>query len=361
MHRKGTGNLYEKVIAPENIEKAIYMASSQKRDHRIVKKIIANKEKIIPYIHDNFHVSGNYRIKERKDISSGKVRKLTVPPYYPDQIIHHAVIQICGPYIKRRYMPESTCSIKGMGCKEASRLTRKAIASGEKYFVKFDIHHYFQSVDHEVLYQQLTKIFKDKKLLAILKEIIDSNPEGIPIGNYTSQYFANLYLTPLDRFIKETMKVSHYVRYMDDFIIFGRNKRKMIRQIEQILDFIHKELHLETHNDEKVDTIGYTDRDGVKHGCPIDFVAFRHYHGYVTLRPKLWVRMRRTILRMIARPCKKLAKRLASYLGYLKRSDSRYIMKRYYPVIRNALFLLRKRKGEKKNELQNRNLQPMPC
>ena len=115
--------------------------------------------------------------------------------------------------------------------------------------MKLDVRQYFNSITHQILLDHLNTIFKDEKLLAVFKFIIsnysNNNGKGIPIGNLTSQYFANHFLNKVDRFIKENLKVRYYVRYMDDMLLFNLNKEFAKRCEKEIREFLLSQLHLE--------------------------------------------------------------------------------------------------------------------
>lgn len=316
---KRVGNLYEQVIDIENIKLAIHNASKTKKKHRVVKKINKNADEYAMALHNNFRISGDYRKKIHIDNSSQKERLLEIPPFYPDQIVQHALVKITLPYIEKRFIAQTCCSIKKRGSLYASELARKYIRSGCKYFVKLDIRKYFPNIDRQILKDQLKRIFKDKNILSSYFEIIDSTEKGLPIGNYTSQPLANLYLTPLDRFIKETLKVKYYIRYMDDIVILSKNKRKLKKLIKPIKDFIST-LKLETHNDEIVYSLKYT---------PLDFCAYRHYSTHTTIRRRVCKRIIRCLKRNKKYVITKRMKRGISYYGYILHSNSCSLVNRY--------------------------------
>lgn len=326
---KRVNNLYPKIVSYENISLAIDNASKTKKDHSVAKRIYRNRNFYIKAIQSNFHVSGKYRLKKHIDASSMKERILEIPPFYPDQIIQHALVDVTLPYFLKRFIDQTCCSIKGRGTLYASNIVRKAIRSGSRYYVKFDIRKYFPNVDHEILKEQVRRLFKDKQVLALYDEIIDSTPKGLPIGNYTSQPLANLYLTPLDRFIKEKLKVRYYVRYMDDFIIFGSNRRKLDKLIPIIDGFVSSSLKLQTHPDKRVMKIAYRSRSGKTIGSPVDFCGFRHYQSYVTIRRRVWRKARRALIRQETNPCLVRGQRTMCYYGYIVHSDSKNVFRRY--------------------------------
>ncbi len=308
-------------------------ASATKRKQRAVQNVLANNDYYVREIQSNFHIAGKYKTKIHIDDSSGKRRILEVPPYYPDQIIQHALVDVTYPYIRKKFIDQTCCSIIGRGTLYASKLVREFIRRGARYFVKFDIRKYFPNVDHDILKRQLGRIFKDAKIIELYEEIIDSTEHGIPIGNYTSQSLANLYLTPLDRYVKEQLHIEFYVRYMDDFIIMGRNRRKLESSIAPIKNYIKTQLKLKTHDDERVLAISHIGKDGKRHGAPIDFCGFRHYSDHTTIRRRIYKRFRRCCIRQAKCPSVHRSRRLMCYYGYLVHSNSEQISKKYTKAI----------------------------
>ncbi len=140
------------------------------------------------------------------------------------------------------------------------------------YCLKCDIAKYFDNVDHEVLFGLLCKKIWDKDILWLLREIIESNTKGIPIGNLTSQLFANIYLNELDHFVKRELKERYYIRYMDDFLILGTDKKHLAVQKEKIREFLREKLKLELHPRKaeifpifgRLDFLGYVLRDNMR-------------------------------------------------------------------------------------------------
>jgi RNA-directed DNA polymerase len=330
---KRYGNIYEKVINLTNIEMAFYESinNSKKRKRKDIQYKLENIDVFAKKIQNNFHISGKYTIKIMNDRNTGKVRELLVPRYFPDQIIHHALTRQTLPYINKKIMHECCCSIKGRGTLYGSMLVRKALKiKGVKYYAQFDIKKYFPNVNQDILVKQLENIFKDKQIIDLYKEIIYSVPNGIPLGNYTSQSLSNLYLTPLDRYIKQMLRIKYYVRYADDFVIIGRNKRELNRAIPLIANFLKNVLKLEIHENVKVYSI---------YERPIDFCGYKHYKEFTTIRKRNWKKARRMLLREtnLAR-----AKRLMAYLGYIIHSSSYNIIQRFNKVINNAKIIISK-------------------
>jgi retron-type reverse transcriptase len=162
-------------------------------------------------------------------------------------VVQHAVMNICGPVFEKSLISDTYAAIKGRGQHRAVKKAEKNAGKNE-FFLKMDIRKYFDSIDHFVLKQLIAEKIKDKKVLYLFSKIIDSynvtDGKGLPIGNLTSQYFANLYLSKYDHFIKEKMKCKFYVRYMDDFIIWSNDKDFLLKIRDKSKKFLQTELDL---------------------------------------------------------------------------------------------------------------------
>jgi len=192
--------------------------------------------------------------------------------HFRDRIVHHALCNIIEPIFDRTFIHDSYASRKGKGTNKAIErfdcFKRKVTQSGRNvnraryggmvvgYILKADIRHYFASVDHEVMMAAIRKRIADKKVLWLTGRILDNHDsrtpnKGMPIGNLTSQIFANIYLNGLDCFVKHELRARHYIRYLDDFVIFDKSKEKLEEyreRIEQFLKTIRLELHPEKSN-----------------------------------------------------------------------------------------------------------------
>jgi len=168
-----------------------------------------------------------------------KERKISALPFR-DRVVHHAICSIISPIFEKRFIHDSYACRKGKwtheGIKRIQSFIRK---SGEDYYVlKCDVSKYFQSVDGEKLKTIIKQKIGDEKLLRLINHIIDSSEEGIPIGNLTSQLFANIYLNALDEYIKYELRIKCYIRYMDDFLIIEESKKDLHELKEQIKLFL---------------------------------------------------------------------------------------------------------------------------
>lgn len=328
---KRVGHLYETFLSSENLKAAFKKASKGKKDRKVVEYCKEHLEEMIQAIQSNPHISGKYKSKTVIDSSSGKKRNVMEPKFFPDQIIHHALCLAINPVLRKSEYEWSCGAIESKGGLLASQKLRNKFSKEKKlrYFVKLDIVHYYENVDHQVLKNQLARKIKDKKILDLCSEIIDSVPQGLPIGNYTSQCFANFYLTVADHYIKEILKVDTHIRYMDDMVWVDTNKRKLKKAVKQFESWIGETLHLQLHV-ERVKILNISRNDDDKGGSsPIDFVGYKHYRKHTTIRKRIFKRIRRLLLRMryLINPGR--WQRLMSYLGYLKYSNSKFIIKKY--------------------------------
>lgn len=330
---KRIGFLYEKVYSRENIMHAISNASKGKHDRRIVKKIWDNIDfyinEIQNIIKNKTYTPSPYVILAIHDGTRKKERTIYKPRFYPDQIIHWSVMQQIEPIIMRGMYDLCCASIRGRGLHYASRYIKKHLVDDKKntkYCLKLDVKKFYPSIDKEILKQKFRAKIKDKDLLELLDIIIDSSEEGVPIGNYTSQWFANFFLQDLDHFIKEELKVKYYVRYMDDMLLFHRNKKELHKIRKKITKFLQNENLVIKENWQLFKT----------DSRPLDFIGYRFYRGYTTLRDSNFLRIKRRI--------KKASKKtiityqdacaMVSYVGWLKHCNShKFKMKYLYPYI----------------------------
>lgn len=167
---------------------------------------------------------------------------------FRERVLHHALMNVCEPVLERAAIYHSYACRKGMGAQAAVRRAgSNARQSG--WFLKMDIRKYFDSIDHGVLRGLLARKFKDAGVLDLFDRILASYEtapgRGLPIGNLTSQHFANFYLAPLDRFVKERLQRRCYVRYMDDFVVWGETAAELREVWRQVERFLTTELKLE--------------------------------------------------------------------------------------------------------------------
>jgi len=270
-------NLYDKIISLENLCTADKIARRGKLKQYGVQKHIENAEYNIGWLHELLN-HRKFETSEYKEfhIFQPKHRTIARLPYYPDRILQHAIILQIGSVLTRTFVTDTYSCVKGRGIMKASYTLRKALQNEEynKYCLKLDIKKFYENIDHEILKALLRKKFKDKDLLNLLDEIIDSNTVGLPLGSLVSQYLANFYLCYLDHFIKQHLKVKYFWRYMDDIVIIGNDKKELHFVLAEIRKYLLG-LKLEIKNNYQVFEV--EDRG-------IDFVGFVHRKEYILLR-----------------------------------------------------------------------------
>lgn len=273
-----------------------------------------------------------------RDAGSGKERTIISVPIFPDQIIHQLLIEAAEPIFMRGMYEYSCGSIPDGGIHKGKRYLEKIIKrhrnqdkTAIKYAVQLDVEKCYPSISHSRLKAQIRRKFRGKLFYWLSCAVIDSyyvseadgEHYGLPLGYSTSHWFCNFYLTPVDHYIKNELGIEYYVRYMDDMIFFGRNKRKLHKAVRAIMAFLAK-LKLRLKHTWQVFRFDYIDRYGRRRGRAIDTLGFRFFRDKIILRKRLALTIRRAVKR-VAR-MKKItahaAQSLMSRLGWLRHFNS---------------------------------------
>ncbi len=288
---KRVGNLYAKVICIENLLLAAFKALRRKRHKISAASFNYNLEHEIVSLHGELQ-NGAYRPSPYRmfEIREPKVRNICCSAFR-DRVVHHAICNLLEPLFERRFISDTYACRVRKGTHKA--LKRVHIFSRKyPYFLKCDIQKFFENIDHNVLKRLLSQMIKDKKLLSLLDIIINHAVpgnqlgKGLPIGNLTSQHFANTYLGELDHFLKDRLRVGGYVRYMDDFICFSESKKVLREVLDEIQKFLEAKLKLRLK--EKITTLGPT-TEGVS------FLGFRVFPNLIRLQRSNLVRFRKKV------------------------------------------------------------------
>ena len=289
---KAKGNIYPNICEKSNIEKAIINASKEKKNRNDVKKVFCNIEyyttKLQEMLTNKTYEPSPYKEKKIYDGANKKERIIFKPQFYPDQCIHWALMLQIQDILGRGMYDYCCASVKNRGIHYGARYVKKILVrdrKNTKYCLKLDIKKYYPSVNKEILKHKFRRIIKCRDTLDLMDLIVDSSKEGLPIGNFTSQWFANFYLQDLDHFIKEQLKVPYYIRYMDDMVLFHRNKKELRKIKDKIEEFLKKEDLILKQNWQLFRT----------DSRPLDFLGYRFYRGYTTLRRGNFLRIRRRI------------------------------------------------------------------
>ena len=245
---KRAGNLMPKIVDVDNLMLAFCKARRGKQYRQEVidysMNVINNLLSLRTRLMDESLQVGNYHYFE---IYDPKQRKICAASF-EERVVHHAVVNICKERFEQHLIYDTYATREGKGVYAAIERAREAIVK-YPYVAKLDIRKYFDSIDHVILKFKLRRLFKDNQLLRLLDAIIDSyctkHDKGIPIGNLTSQYFANYYLSDFDHYIKERLNVPMYVRYMDDMLLFAKTRVELIDIVGKVTRFLADNLLLE--------------------------------------------------------------------------------------------------------------------
>ena len=339
---KRIGNLYSKIISLENLRLADINARKGKlnsygvfvhdknKDNNIIAlhNLLKNKE----YKTSDYHIFKIYEPKERD------IYQL---PYFPDRIVHHAVMQILEPIWMSVFTSDTFACIKKRGIHGASIKVKRALKdiNNTTYCLKLDIKKFYPSIDHAILKQIIRKKIKDNDLLLLFDNIIDS-AEGVPIGNYLSQYFANLYLAYFDHYIKEDKNVKYYFRYADDIVILHKDKEYLHTLFNDISVYLKNNLNLIIKSNYQIFPVK---------SRGIDFCGYVFYHTHTKLRKRIKKRFCKRLAMLRKNKNideKQLRQQICSYTGWEKHCNSINLLNT----------ILKKKTYENKFKLQTGNI-----
>lgn len=324
---KRIGHIYENIYDLDNILDAMREASKEKRNQKRVKVILENDiyyaKQIQKLLVNKSYVPTKPQVKTIQDASSGKVRTIYKPNFYPDQIVHWSLMLQIEPIIMRGMYQYSCGSIPGRGTSFGQNALRRWMdkdRKNTKYCLKMDIEKYYPSINNKLLKIAFRRKIKDRSCLWLINIIIDSH-NGQPIGFYTSQWFSNFFLEAFDHFIKQKLKVKYYIRYVDDLVLLGGNKRKLHKVKKEIEAFLSK-FDLKLKDDWQVFRTAKR---------PIDFLGIKFYQTHSTLRKRNALRITRRMRKIKRKDYlnEKDASAIISYWGWIKRTDSWYFYHKY--------------------------------
>ena len=366
----GTKDLFNSICSMDNLYRAYQNAKSGKGWYKEVKQI---EKRPFYYLAGLQYMLKNHLFKtsdyEIFILNEGKKKRDVYKlPFFPDRIAQWAILQVIEPFLVANMTTDTYSAIPGKGIqpivndlrgyyktkrvdgKKKSVWVPSILLTDEentRYCYKIDLHHYYQSINHEVLKQKFRKVFKDPELLWLLDEIADSintateedlielslsgeievDPNtGIPIGNYMSQYSGNFYLSSFDHWVKEELHVKHYYRYMDDVVIFASSKEELHEIHRKVTAYTRDYLHLNIKGNYQIFP---TKVRGV------DFVGYRFFGEYTLLRKSTAINFKRKM-----RACRKKMENnipptysewcsFNSYKGWLGNCDSYRLFKKY--------------------------------
>lgn len=334
---KRFGSLYEKIYDINNIRLAHSNARKGKSRYSEVKRVDANPEyyflQIQNMLRDKTFKNAEYHVFKR--MFGKKEREIFKLPYFPDRIIHHCIMQILEPVWNKVLIRDTYSSLKGRGIHDGLKRVRNALKKdSNKYCLKFDIQKFYPSVDHGILKQIIRKKIKCQDTLNLLDTIIDST-SGIPIGNYLSQYFGNLYLTYFDHWMKEEKGCSGYFRYCDDVVVLSDNKTVLHCLFKEIEIYLKVNLNLSIKKNWQVFPIAIRG---------IDFLGYRIFADYCLLRKSIATNFKKKVAfikkNYLHMTSSQIVNGIMSYKGWMKWADTNNLFQKYIntPLIKIMLF-----------------------
>lgn len=299
-----------------------------------------------------------------KDENSGKIREISSVPIFPDQIIHQLIV-MCGQegFSKGMYH-HSYGSLPNKGVHSGKKYIKKYISrsihnnpTNVKYVAQLDITKCYPNIPHDYLKALLRKKFRGHLYLWFCNRVIDGYSDfenkGLPIGYYTSQWFCNFVLSPLDYFIKDNLGVKFYMRYMDDMVLFGRNKKLLHKQVRAIINFMNS-IGMTIKKNWQVFRFDYIAKNEKRKGRALDVLGFRFFRDKIILRKRLSLKIMRQARRLkrLGRKIKpKDAMSFMARIGWLRHCNSKNLYAKYVKPNVN----IRKLKGLIRNESRKHN------
>lgn len=317
------------LCSKENIALAFKKAQKRKSSKPYVIEFKKNLERNLELLRSELLLK-TYKPRPLKTfvIREPKTRKIR-KSYFVDRIVHHAICNILEPIFEKRFIFDSFANRKGKGTLNAiKRFDRFKLKTSKNntrncHIFKADIKHYFDEVNHSILLKILKKRIDDKDMLLLIKKVLHNHSQkvGMPLGNMTSQFFANVYLNELDQYIKHKLKVKYYIRYVDDFVILNHNKQVLKYYQHQINKFLNEKLNLQLHqNKSKIIPISKG----------INFLGFRNFNYHRLLR-KANIRLMKKNL--IQSNYDSLCEKLEGWLSYAKQANTFNLRKKLTNIV----------------------------
>jgi retron-type reverse transcriptase len=300
---KTHSHLWYRFIEPKNFELAVKKALKNKKITSEISRFLKNRDEMTECLREAV-IRGEFTTSEYrvKTIYEPKKRDIYILPFYPDRIIHHAMMNVLVPIWDPMFIRDSYSCRPGYGIHSASRRTMQFIRRN-KYFLQCDIRKFYPSIVHDIMFGIIGKKIRDKRLLKIIENIVysinaggnlapfPSKANGMPIGNFCSQWFGNLYMNEVDDFVKKNLHCDDYIRYCDDFLLFSDDKKQLNEWREKIRAFLCDNLRL---------TFSMAEIAPVSAG--VGFLGYRHFPDIILMRKSTGTRIKRKMRRLMKLP-----------------------------------------------------------
>lgn len=322
---KRYGNLYERICSYDNLVEAFECAAKKKHKKSYVKKFSFRLEKNLLRIQEKLQTL-TFRTSEYKTFKryEPKERIIFSLPF-PDRIVHWAVMLVVEPIWTNYLTRDSYACVKGRGIHPLLKKLKSDLRKypdDTTYCLKIDVKKFYPSIDHDILKIVIRRRIKDPQLLTLLDGIVDSVPDGsgVPIGNYLSQFFANIYLSELDHQMKELYNVRFYYRYADDIVILSNDKAELHALVVAINHYLVEFRRLSLKGNYQIYPV---------EARGIDFVGYVTYHTHVLARKANKKKLCRTVagMRKAGLTDEDIRLQTSSNVGFMKHCNSKHLLK----------------------------------
>ena len=327
-------NEYDKYLTYENLMRAHFQSRKGKGYRKEIILFNLKQEEYIMWLYKQLKEQ-TYKYSGYSEfyITEPKVRRIEKSKYI-DRIVHRWYV---NSFMKKYFVPQfintSYACLKGKGMHKATLDLQQAMKHCKRiwdnyYILKMDVKKYFENINKNILYKILKRKIKDPKVIWLTKEIIYSNEgkTGLPIGNYTSQLFANVYLNELDQYIKHQLKCKYYFRYMDDGVILIKTKEEAKEILKKIRTFLEEKLKLELNSKTQI----FKNKQGV------NFCGYKINEYRLKIRDKGKRKLKKKIKELKYRitqgeiTSKEAKKYLAGHMGYIKIANTYNLEKKLF-------------------------------
>ncbi|QUO43471.1 RNA-dependent DNA polymerase [Brevibacillus composti] len=335
---KRFSSLYQSIYDFESLHAAYKRARKGKRYRDGVLSFSSNLEERLIELQNEL-IWKTYRTSPYRHfkVYEPKERLVKALPFR-DRVAQHALVAAIEPIFEKSFIYHSYGCRVGKGVHRGSQQLMRWLREtqrkwGKVYCLKADVSKFFPSINHDTLLSIIKRKIKCPDTLWLIEEIVRSSDDssdvpgvGIPVGNLTSQLFANIYLDQLDHYVKERMRVKYYIRYMDDFVILHHDKKELRRWLQEIEDFLFARLQLKLNPK--------TDIFPISRG--VDFLGYRTWPTHRLVRKSSIKRMKRKMRKFQRRYAKgavsleEINRTVQSWLGHVKHADSYNLRKRLF-------------------------------
>lgn len=324
-------NLYAPAVELGNIKNCITEAAKNgKMKKACVRKVVENIDKEAEIVRDMMlrHDTGfeTYELHTIREGIKRKRREIAKPRFKYDQMIQHILISQIRPIVLHSLYEYAHGSLEKRGPLQSAQVISKWIRNdpkGTRYCLQMDVHHCYPSVDQDILIRRWHEKVKDADFNIENDKVIRASPLGLAPGSPTSVWHIHFLFTPFDHWLAEQDGVAHYLRHMDDLVIFGPNKKKLHKVERDVIEYMRREYNLEINHSHQVFPIEWEDRHGQKHGRPLDVCGYLFYSNRTILRESHMLKTTRKANKIAKKERKTFydGQQMLSHLGWFEHAD----------------------------------------